>query len=61
MVLGESLRPLHAAESDFEHIDLRGMLPGVQQWEDEIHPRSAGFRRIAEKFKQRLDVLEKAN
>ncbi len=55
------LRPLHAAESDFEHIDLRGMLPSVQQWEDEIHPRSGGFRRFAEQFKQRLDVLEKAN
>jgi hypothetical protein len=56
----EVLSPLHAAETDFEHVDLRGMLPSVQHWEDEIHPKSAGFRRIAKKFKQRLDALESA-
>jgi len=57
----EVLQPLHAAENDFEHVDLRGMLPSLQQWDDEIHPKSAGFRRIAERFKQRLDTLERAN
>jgi hypothetical protein len=55
------LRPLHVAESDFEYIDLRGMLPAVQQWDDEIHPKSTGFRRIAKRFKERLDALEDAN
>jgi lysophospholipase L1-like esterase len=57
----EVLQPLHAAENDFEHINLRGMLPSIQQWDDEIHPKSTGFRRIAEKFKDRLDALENAN
>jgi hypothetical protein len=29
------------------HADLRGTLPDLHDWNDEIHPTSDGFRRVA--------------
>lgn len=32
------------------HLDLRGTLPDVRQWADELHPTNAGFGLVARKF-----------
>lgn len=32
------------------HVDVRGMLSSLTDWADELHPTSAGFRRIADRF-----------
>ncbi len=49
------LRELDQRHPQFHHLDLRGMLPDVRQWADEIHPKSAGFRRMALRFRDAMD------
>ena len=49
------LRTLASEHERFHYVNLRGMLPTVQQWEDEIHPKSAGMRRMALEFKAVMD------
>ena len=51
------LRTLANAHGQFHHVDLRDTLWDVRQWDDEIHPRSAGFRRMAKNFKAHMDRL----
>lgn len=38
-------------------VDLRGTLPNIADWHDEIHPTSEGFGRIAQKFQNTLAPL----
>jgi hypothetical protein len=49
------LRTLASEHETFHYVDLRGTLPSVQQWRDEIHPKSAGFRRMALEFAAAMD------
>lgn len=51
------LAGLAAVHPHFHHVDLRGTLRGVRDWSDEIHPTSAGFRRMALRFRERMDAL----
>lgn len=37
--------------TNFSYIDLRGTLTSKDYWYDEMHPTSAGFAQLAEKFK----------
>ncbi len=48
--LNRMLARLAAEHPTFHHVDLRGTLPSPRQWDDEIHPRSAGFRAMAKTF-----------
>lgn len=53
----EVLAPLANDHAQFHHIDLRGTLQSVGEWDDEIHPKSAGFKRMAARFRVVLDGL----
>ena len=53
----EILKDLAAKENNsFVHVDCRGTL-GPNDWKDEIHPNTQGFKKIAEKFKAEIDKL----
>jgi hypothetical protein len=51
------LRTLASEHDRFHYVNLRGMLPSVRQWRDEIHPRSAGSRRMALEFRAVMDRI----
>lgn len=53
----EVLAGLDADHASFHHIDLRGTLPSVRQWSDEIHPKSSGFKRMARAYRRKLVEL----
>lgn len=55
------LAPLAREHARFHHVDLRGLLPRPSDWEDEIHPTDAGFRRVALRIKERLDAVVSAS
>lgn len=40
----------------FDFVDLRGSLPRPDLWADEMHPTSAGFALLADKFRQRIQT-----
>ncbi len=42
-----------AVESNFVCVDVRGSVD-ADEWNDEIHPRSAGFRKVAQRFEAAL-------
>jgi len=49
------LEPLnHEFPDNFTYVDLRGTLTSKDYWSDEMHPTSAGFRLLAEKFKTNI-------
>lgn len=55
---------LFELESEHEFVfvvDLRGTLPLLEDWRDEIHPVDAGYARIAQKFDTLLRDLFKLN
>jgi len=54
--LNHMLRALAAEHASFHHVDLRGTLTSVRQWADEIHPRSAGFAKMAARFRRAMDA-----
>lgn len=35
----------------FKVIDTRGTLSGIEDWKDEIHPNSKGFKKLAQRFR----------
>ncbi|MGD9681601.1 MAG: hypothetical protein AB7W16_10490 [Candidatus Obscuribacterales bacterium] len=45
---------LASLEIDFpgvvHHVDLRGILPGIEDWANELHPTTKGFERLSDKF-----------
>jgi hypothetical protein len=53
--LNRMLRELAAEHERFHYVDLRGTLTSVRQWDDEIHPKGAGFRKMAGKFRVAMD------
>lgn len=53
--LNQMLQRLAAEHRTFHHVDLRETLPSESQWDDEIHPRSAGFKKMAAKFAKAMD------
>lgn len=48
---------LGGAFANAHHVDLRGTLPDVADWADELHPSDAGFARVAQKIRAVLDPL----
>lgn len=42
---------------NFFYADLRGTLQGDQDWNDEMHPTEDGFRRLAERFRLKIDTV----
>lgn len=46
----ETMQTVAAEFSHVTHIDLRNRVGGRDEWYDELHPRDAGFRRVAEQF-----------
>ena len=36
----------------FKVIDTRGTLSGIEDWKDEIHPNSKGFKKLAKRFRE---------
>ena len=52
------LTPLQAQyDGALEVIDFRGMLTRDEDWNDEMHPTSAGFRQLAEALQPKLRAL----
>lgn len=39
------------------HVDLRGTLPSVSDWADELHPTDAGYGKVARKIKAKLKKI----
>jgi hypothetical protein len=58
--LNRMLRELDRAHPQFHHVDLRGTLTSVRQWDDEIHPKAPGFRKAARKFRVVMDRVSGA-
>ncbi len=48
------LRPLHDEVPAFHLVDLRNTLRSKKDWDDEIHPTSDGFRKLAAKIRKRM-------
>jgi hypothetical protein len=44
----------NSAETHVHVVDVRGTLPGVSDWADEIHATDAGFARVADRFRATL-------
>ncbi len=55
--LYDMLKQLVAAHPHVHLVDLRKSLPGINDWVDEIHGTSAGFKDIASRFKSVIDPL----
>lgn len=53
----EMLKGLADIYPHVHYIDLRGMAPDQDNWFDEIHPKSAYFKIMAEKFKAKISML----
>ena len=53
----EVLAPLATGNPHFHHVDLRGTLHSMNDWDDEIHPKSGGFKEMAMVLKAALDRL----
>jgi lysophospholipase L1-like esterase len=53
----ELLSQLDQEFKQVHYINLRGTMKG-QSWHDEIHPTSAGFKVLAEKFKEKIEELK---
>lgn len=47
------------ADPNIHIVDCRGAMPDVSDWNDEIHGTSDGFRKVAERFRQKLDSVLK--
>ncbi len=47
------LATIATEERRFVHVDARGSV-GPQEWNDEIHPRSSGFEKVAKSFEAKL-------
>ncbi len=46
---------LHRLKADYPNIhivDVRGTLPSPSEWNDELHPTAAGFRKVASRFNE---------
>jgi hypothetical protein len=42
------------AYPDAYHVEIRGMLPEAADWNDELHPTDASFRKVAQRFHDTL-------
>ncbi len=50
----EMLLDLDAQYENFHHIDLRGEFPEDSQWDNEIHLKNAGYRKIANIYHEKI-------
>lgn len=51
------LQPLAAQHPRFHVVDVRTALPSAQDWNDEMHPSQAGFRKLAVPVREALRAL----
>lgn len=50
----EMLATLASLHERFHHIDLRGKFPDESEWDNEIHLKNAGFKKVAELYHVRM-------
>ena len=58
VLINEFYGVLEDVAKDDKHVhivDVRGTLTQVADWEDEIHPTSSGFAKVAERFREVID------
>lgn len=41
----------------FHHIDLRGMFPSEKEWDNEIHLKSNGFKKVAQEYHNKMTSI----
>lgn len=57
-IFNEMLADLSANLPNFHFIDVRGLSPKESQWDNEIHLKNSGFKRVADKFHEKMtDIL----
>ncbi|MEL6864721.1 MAG: SGNH/GDSL hydrolase family protein [Bacteroidota bacterium] len=50
----DNLRSLSHRFDQVHYVDLRGTLRSGRSWKDELHPRNAGFRKLAAKIEKKI-------
>lgn len=50
----EMLDRLKVSYPNVQIVDLRGALPSLSDWHDELHPTGAGFKKVAKRFHQAI-------
>jgi hypothetical protein len=53
----ERLNALAQGRSRVHYLDLRGTLPDGDMWANELHPKNAGFKMLAEKFDELIQKI----
>jgi len=53
----EMLTSLDTQYPHFHHVDLRGMFPHTNSWDNEIHLKSAGFKTIADVYAAKMHEI----
>lgn len=53
--LHRDMESLTLNHNNVHHIDCRDAMPHVSDWNDEIHGTSAGFSKVATRFRQKVD------
>jgi lysophospholipase L1-like esterase len=48
---------LAASYPNVHIVDVRGTLPTLKDWHDELHPTANGFKRVAQKFADKLTAI----
>ena len=55
--LNESIAAMAAQYPNVFYVDLRGTLTNPDEWQDELHPSAAGFSKISEKIKAKIEEV----
>ncbi|HAS42292.1 MAG TPA: hypothetical protein DCS93_17575 [Microscillaceae bacterium] len=55
--LNEIIDASAAKYTNVFYVDLRGTLTNPSDWQDELHPNAAGFSKIADKFKAKIEEV----
>lgn len=51
------LKELDAAYERFHHIDLRGVFPDDNMWDNEIHLKSQGYKKVADIYHRKMEQI----
>ena len=57
----EMLKELDHKYSYFHHIDLRGKFPNDNEWDNEIHLKNSGFKKVAGFYHDRIITILNEN
>jgi lysophospholipase L1-like esterase len=53
-IFNEMLASLANSNPNFHYLDLRGEFPGDSEWDNELHLKSSGFKKVADYFHEKI-------